>query len=879
MAGLSLGLGLGLSTRAISGGTPTPTPTPTPLLAPSTSWDGTTSWVGRTVPTESTTPLGTLVQDEKFGGYFSAVPGMWVHGSGKKITVLGLPPQPTDSTTINYFKEAVFWLEGTTTTVTNWSVSDNPVLMPDGTTMPQGSIGFTVEIGAGLGSIKSGDAVLYCTLRGDHGLERLVSLPIVVNVDSSLDPVGIDFTVSPGGLSAGTLTSSWTGATGTYTVFFSSTSSRVSRVITLTNGLTAATWTGGTAPASSGTRAWLNRPKFFVDYTNGSDSNIGNKSGSGNAWKTHLKAHTSVLNGSYVEMANGTYLEDSNTGTGSTQTRMVEFRPSSSWTNAGDIVISRTTRLSPAREWNPRIQKCHYFGVTVDMTKIVFMYGTGNPCVLAFSAYRMTDVAANGPVDGSGYDIGYNVTAGTAAQQDGATIMFQGSNGARTYLTEGEYTCYHMLGAFLYRNVTGAYATDAFASGGNAATEADNYDNVVVDNYIPTAIRSFQQRMHLESELTVASTAFNTPTAGKTTITMSGSPTLANSTTARTDTGMQVVTGSMAGTYFAAPTQASATFTVVVNGDATGLVAGDKVRTFVIWHGDFAQQQGVNTNANQAYRGNRNWVMSRYDGSGPYTQLFLIQASTDWLGSPPTVTLQTSGGDGRDITFSTSSTWRDGDVVRLLDGPQAGEYTMMDGDGTGLTSGRIKWAFSTAQGSARASKRGKTLDGFVMYCSRLRKTSVADDPAVPGRKANEFGQFAEGSKNFVMAHNTFLGARDVDLVTIGWRNNITVTGNIANDRANTTAHGNKNSKFLFNVIGQIYSDVAPFPSVGLKLQRNQFMTGTDPDGSGQVGSTTLDPTTSLPDSGCLTIGVQPLVPFDINGNPITSSSKCGYLVQ
>src|ERR1044072_4010283 len=170
MAYLGLGLGIGLSSGR-GGGTPTPTPTPFAKLGPGATWDGTSS-SGGTAPAESTTPLGTLVQDEKFTGGFSAVPGQWINGTGVKITVCGLPPQDPNSTTINYFKECLFWMNGNSVTVTDWSVNDTPVLLHDGPTIAQGSIGFAVEIDMGQGAVKAGDAILYAHLRGDHGLER-----------------------------------------------------------------------------------------------------------------------------------------------------------------------------------------------------------------------------------------------------------------------------------------------------------------------------------------------------------------------------------------------------------------------------------------------------------------------------------------------------------------------------------------------------------------------------------------------------------------------------------------------------------------------------------------------------------------------------------
>jgi len=155
-------------------------------LRPGRNWNG-TAGSGGTAPAQSDVPMGTLVPDERFIGGFSAAPGQWIHGEGIRITALGLPPQSANSSEINYFKEAVFYLEGNTVTVTDWSVNQTPVRMYDGRMAPQGSIGFSVEIGAGEGPVTAGDAILYCYLRGEHGLERRIELPLVINVDRSLD--------------------------------------------------------------------------------------------------------------------------------------------------------------------------------------------------------------------------------------------------------------------------------------------------------------------------------------------------------------------------------------------------------------------------------------------------------------------------------------------------------------------------------------------------------------------------------------------------------------------------------------------------------------------------------------------------------------------
>jgi hypothetical protein len=194
--GSSLVLALGLP--ACSSAAPAPPPEGRPgigkgkgrvkpgTLQPGTRWNGTAGSGGQPAE-QSDRPLGSLVPDERFTGGFSAIPGQWVHGEGIRITALGLPPQPAEGEALNYFKEAEFFLEGSSVTVTEWSVNQTPVRLHDGKMAPQGSIGFSVEIGAGQGSVTAGDAILYCFLRGEHGLERRIEIPLVINVDRALD--------------------------------------------------------------------------------------------------------------------------------------------------------------------------------------------------------------------------------------------------------------------------------------------------------------------------------------------------------------------------------------------------------------------------------------------------------------------------------------------------------------------------------------------------------------------------------------------------------------------------------------------------------------------------------------------------------------------
>lgn len=801
-----------------------------PVLSPGASWNG-TAGSGGAAPAASATPLGTLVPDETVTGNFADVPNRWVHGTGDKISVVCLPPQDPATTAINYMKEVEFWLEGNSVTVTDWSVNDTPRLMPDGTFAPQGTIGFAVEIGAGTGAVTAGEAILYAYMRGEHGLERRVEIPLTINVDGALDPVTIDFTANLSGATSATMTTAWAGATGTRSLFFSN---GASKAVTLTNGSTAVSWSGA---VTANSRAYANRPRYFVDPVNGSDSNAGNKPGSGFAWKSLNKAHFGSVSGALVEMAAGTYVEDVNGGTPTVLSRALEFVPAAGL-DASDITITRSNRLLNNGQWVIRAQKTVFKNVTVDLTQIQTVSGSLNPNMVAFLGCRMVDSnGANGPIDANGYDIGYTQLGGTL--RDSVGTLFPASNGSRAYVAESECVNYHIVGAYLYRNVTAEVSADVFATGGGT-NESDSYDNVVVDGYTPTMARSFQQRLSVETELEVASAVYSAGT-GRTVITLTGSPTIASyAAGVAADRFVQAVTGSQAGTTLPNYAMDSTAKTVTVTGNLGGLASGDKIRAYLIWHADFCQQQGINT---PTQRGIRNITLSRYRGLSPTAQLFLTQGLVSWMPSNVAVTITTSG---TSFTLSSAQTFRAGDVIRLTTGAQAGQARMIAADGTSTTTGTLLEPF-TANQAGETCIRGKTMEGFAMYTCILHKTGTG----------NELGQFQEGHRNFVIAHSTFLGRRVSSLDTISFRN------------STAQAHGHRNHKQLFNIYGQVVSD-SSFPTTadGLRLQFSQYLSGTDRGGDGLVDDPLLNPVTYLPEGPFLALDRKPLVPFDINGTPL-----------
>jgi hypothetical protein len=458
--------------------------------------------------------------------------------------------------------------------------------------------------------------------------------------------------------------------------------------------------------------------------------------------------------------------------------------------------------------------------------------------MVAFLGCRLIDSnGANGPVDANGYDIGYTQLGGSLRESVGT--LFPASNGSRAYLAECEFVNYHLVGAYLYRNVTAEVSADVFATGGGT-NESDAYDNVVVDGYTASMTRSFQQRLSVETELEVASAVYSAGT-GRTVITLSGSPTIASfAAGVAPDRFVQVVTGSAAGTTLPNYAMDNSVKTVTVTGDLSALASGDKIRAYTIWHADFCQQQGINT---PTQRGIRNTTLTRYRGISPTAQLFLTQGLVPWVPSNVAVTITTSG---TSFTLSSAQTFRAGDVIRLTTGAQAGQARMIAADGTSTTTGTLLEPFTANQAGATCL-RGKTMQGFAMYMSILHKTGTAD----------ELGQFQEGHRNFVIAHSTFLGRRSTSLDTISFRNSL------------AQAHGHRNHKQLFNIYGQVVSD-SSFPTTadGLRLQYSQYLSGTDRGGDGKVGDPSLDTVTYLPEGDVLYLDRKPLVPFDINGTPL-----------
>ena len=135
-------------------------------LAPGPSWDGTTSWSGRTVPAESAGLRGSGFA-EKAIGVFDEPPYMWVTDD-KEITVA------CDYGDESWIQEVEFWMEGNTVKVSSQSKSART-----------GTIGFSCIVQPPAAT--DGDVELYAYVRPVNGYERRIGpLPMTFNKGGSI---------------------------------------------------------------------------------------------------------------------------------------------------------------------------------------------------------------------------------------------------------------------------------------------------------------------------------------------------------------------------------------------------------------------------------------------------------------------------------------------------------------------------------------------------------------------------------------------------------------------------------------------------------------------------------------------------------------------
>ncbi len=400
---------------------------------------------------------------------------------------------------------------------------------------------------------------------------------------------------------------------------------------------------------------------------------------------------------------------------------------------------------------------------------------------------------------------------------------------------------YSTQGARLYRNVTAESATDSFSGG------PPGYDDVVVDGYFVTMPRDFRARLHPSADLVVAST--RTGPDGNTIVQIAGSPGLPLSK-GGPDFAIAVTGGALTGQDRIG----------VVGTDANSLMLntklalspGDRVRYFYFDHVDFCQQKNV---FKPEQSGLRNTTIFRYHGISPSAQLFLTQGYAA-LEAGTTITtigkrFSLKSGSGRPNVVLPS------DVLKLDDGPRGGgEYRLVEGYDPATATGTLLEPFSKDQADSKVG-RGKTVNGFVMALSNLRKTGV---PPI----FKQMGQLQDGHRNFVVAHSTFISQP------------YCVTFN-----NNRPGHGNRNHVHLFNVYFRMDGSYGlPFPSYGLRIEGCQFLEGEPRGKDARKGGELPPPADAaryVPPKNWKPVGRRPLIPFDAFGRALTEASPLGAI--
>jgi hypothetical protein len=193
------------------------------------------------------------------------------------------------------------------------------------------------------------------------------------------------------------------------------------------------------------------------------------------------------------------------------------------------------------------------------------------------------------------------------------------------------------------------------------------------------------------------------------------------------------------------------------------------------------------------------------------------------------------------------------DVLRLSSGDQAGEYRFVEAYDPATGTGTLIEPYSHDQAGASVG-RGKTMNGLVVALSVLRKTG----------SGFEMGQFQDGHRNFVLAHNAFFSQP----MCLTFRNK-------------NKGHGHRNHVQLFNLYTRLDADTPELPRDGLRIERNHFLSGRSRGEAGKLGGHALrfdGDTRYAPFEGQQTVGAKPLIPFDAFGRPITASSPVGAIV-
>lgn len=468
---------------------------PPATIAPSESWDGTTSWGGRTIPTESGTVHGSGWTQQAIGN-FDEAPYQWWDADFDVSVVAGTG----DAEDIDHVE---FWLEGSTATVSSRSVNART-----------GSVGFTVTVQPPAGT--DGDAELYATIVPVNGYERLVGpIRMIFNKGASI------------------------------------------------------TRTVKTVKTSGG------------DYT------------------SIVTAANAASDGWIIKVDAGTWTEDSTGTVGATLSRGYEVRPADGL-SAGDVVVTRSSRAS--LRGFPRTIGI-YRDIEFDTEACQVFYDGPNR---VFIGCLFND--PNGINPGSRYR--WNAA-------EAPTTFFRGNESQKTWAIDCEFNTLISSGAQFYRNCTINYSGDSIT----IRNEGVSHSNTTVlgvsanQNWGICALR-----MHDETSLTVATATYDGGT-GRTTITLSGSPTLDDvAAPGDSDKSLYFLTGALAGQQFPLYSQTDATDTIVVTGDASSASASDTCWSGHGFHVDSLQWFGAAGTFTY-----ENTVVQRYKAVGIEHQPFFMQ--------------------------------------------------------------------------------------------------------------------------------------------------------------------------------------------------------------------------------------------------------------
>lgn len=778
-------------------------PDPDGILRPSSAWTG-YAGTGGLPRSRSDAVFGPVALPERPSiAFANLIPYQWINEE-TIISVVGLPitAGTYPDTPLNYMDTVEFFCEGTTITVSDWTMSDQPILLPDGTTIPALTPAYNIKLGAGAGAKKSGEIKIYAFARGVYGMEERIDITLMLNADNS-----------------------------------------------------------------------YSRPVRYMNYSTGNDSWDGTSptfvSGSIGPWKTQQKFWTSAPAGARGICAAGTYVEDSNVGTVQINRFMKTIEPAAGL-DASDVIVTRTTKNLPNWDLIVRCKRAMYINIGFEMSKISgFSGGAPASNVLGFLGCALID--SNGPLGPkvNGYSVGYTINDNYRNAAGNDIISAEMQTPLFNYATTAAY----LLGCKgVYPTTLGgrAFMNSEWEFASDSITMQEQTSGGLALNFKCRSAATAYNRQHGETFLTVASSTFD---GTNTLVVCSGDPHFRYTTdgggnpldlTAAGDLETLIVEGASAGTIL--PTAASGvvtmrtTKTVYVAGDQTAhFVAGVKFIVGRRWHSDAAQSIANNMDSLGIY----NHILWGYESTGKSIQLMLIQGRISQSAYPEGyagATISTV-----DTSFTSNFGWnfKPRDVIRLGSGAQAGESRFVMSFDPATMTGTLDRPYSVNQTNTPI-RWGKTLRGLVAVNSIIRKWG----------NEGQIGQIQEGMMSSVITQSTIIS----DDTGVSHRNTLGATH---------SAHGQRDNLWWGNIISEMGASTGALAAIeGITGGRNQMFRGSPNWPTDLINDPLLDMSapytqpdyvndTYLPGGTCQTFGQAPLVPFDRNGNAITSASPVG----